>query len=346
MKFVDSAKIFIKSGKGGAGCVSMRREKFIEFGGPNGGDGGRGGSVFLEGDHRLTTLQDFRTHPHQKAGNGMPGMGDNKTGKSGQDKILKVPLGTIIINDETDEVVAEILEESKVQLLKGGKGGLGNAHFKSATNQAPRYAQPGEHGHEMTIRLELKIMADVGLVGFPNAGKSTFISAVSNARPKIADYPFTTLVPNLGVVSISDFKTFVVADIPGIIENAHLGQGLGDQFLRHIQRTSVLAFLIDSSDPVSKPPVDVFKTLLQELKQFSADLPDKKRIVFLTKTDAIRPDLNIEAIIKEFKNMGEELLPISSVARKGLDKACYRLLGLIDEQKLVSFQADKEESQE
>ncbi len=336
MKFVDSAKIFVKSGKGGAGCASMRREKFIEFGGPNGGDGGRGGSVYFEGDSRLTSLQDYRLHPHQKAGNGMPGQGDNKYGKSGEDKIIRVPLGTIIINDDTDEIILEILEENKILLLKGGKGGLGNVHFKSSTNRAPRYAQPGEPGQEMTIRLELKIMADVGLVGFPNAGKSTFISSISNAKPKIADYPFTTLVPNLGVVQVANHKTFVVADIPGIIEDAHLGSGLGDQFLKHIQRTSVLAFLIDSSDLVAKPPVEVYKVLLNELEQYEAELLKKQRIILLTKIDSIREDLDIEKIISEFRELGEELLPISSVSRKGLDRACYRLSDIVDHHRVTS----------
>ncbi len=330
MKFVDTAKIYIKSGKGGAGCASMRREKFIEFGGPNGGDGGRGGSVYLEGDYRMTTLQDFRTHPHQKAGNGVAGMGDNKAGRSGEDKTIKVPLGTIIVNDETEEIITEVLEEKQTLLLKGGKGGLGNTHFKSSTNRAPRYAQPGLPGEEMTIRLELKIMADVGLVGFPNAGKSTFISSISNARPKIADYPFTTLVPNLGVVNIANYKSFVVADIPGIIENAHQGLGLGDQFLKHIQRTSVLAFLVDSSDISGKAPIELFRVLLNELEKFSPDLMQKQRIVLLSKIDAIRDDVNIESTIKEFKAIGEELLPISSVSRKGLDKACYRLSSIVE----------------
>jgi GTP-binding protein len=320
----------------------MRREKFIEFGGPNGGDGGRGGSVYLEGDSRLTSLQDFRLHPHQTAGNGMPGMGDNKFGKAGADKAIKVPLGTIVINDETDEVLMEILEEKSVLLLKGGKGGLGNVHFKSSTNQAPRYAQPGEPGQEMTIRLELKIMADVGLVGFPNAGKSTFISSISNARPKVADYPFTTLVPNLGVVDITNIKSFVVADIPGIIENAHQGLGLGDQFLKHIQRTSVLAFLIDSSDLTGKNPVAEFKILLNELEKFSADLVEKQRIVLLTKIDAIRADLNIETQIKEFRELGEELLPISSVTQKGLNKACRRLSAIVDSHRIRTSSAVSE----
>ena len=334
MKFIDSAKIDIRSGKGGAGCTSMRREKFIEFGGPNGGDGGRGGSVYMIGDQRLTSLQDLRTHPHQRAGAGQAGMGDNKFGRSGEDKIIRVPLGTIVINDETDEIVAEVLEENQILLLKGGKGGLGNTHFKSSTNRAPRYAQPGLPGQDMTIRLELKIMADVGLVGFPNAGKSTLISSVSNARPKIADYPFTTLVPNLGVVHVAGFHTFVVADIPGIIKDAHLGAGLGGQFLKHIQRTSVLAFLIDSSDPSEKTPLEMYQILLGELEQFSADLLDKQRIIFLTKIDAIKESINIAETILQFKEIGEELLPISSVSKKGMDKAIYRLSAIVDHHKL------------
>lgn len=318
----------------------MRREKFIEFGGPNGGDGGRGGDVYIQGDHRLTSLLDFRLHPHQKAENGKSGLGDNKTGRSGEDKIIHVPLGTIIINNETEEIEFEVLDEEPKCLLKGGRGGLGNAHFKSSTNRTPRYAQPGEPSNEMTVRMELKIMADVGLVGFPNAGKSTLISSISNARPKIADYPFTTLVPNLGVVDISGYKSFVVADIPGIIKDSHLGVGLGDRFLKHIQRTSVLAFLIDGSDFNSKSPLDVFKTLLNELNLFSADLLEKRRIVFLTKIDSIRDDLDIKDSIIEFRKMGEELIPISSVARIGLDKACYRMMELVEQNRAKCASAE------
>ena len=329
MKFIDTAKIYIKSGKGGAGCASMRREKFIEFGGPNGGDGGRGGDVSFKGDASLTSLFDLRLHPHQRAGNGVAGMGDQKTGKTGTDKIIRVPLGTIIINDETDEIHHEILEENSYLLLKGGRGGLGNVHFKTSTNRAPRYAQPGEPGNEICVRLELKLIADVGLVGFPNAGKSTFISAISNARPKIADYPFTTLVPNLGVVKVNDYRSFVVADIPGIIEDAHQGTGLGFRFLKHIKRTSVLALLVDSSEFIEIDPLKSFSILLNELSQFSPDLLEKKRIVLLTKTDAIRQDLNIQEIIETFKKEGEEIYPISSVTRKGLERVIYRLADIV-----------------
>ncbi|MCP4751658.1 MAG: GTPase ObgE [Proteobacteria bacterium] len=334
MKFVDTAKIYMKSGKGGAGCASMRREKFIEFGGPNGGDGGRGGDVVFKGDSRLTSLQDLRLHPQQNAGKGMQGMGDRKTGKSGKDKVIRVPLGTIIIDDETDEIYYELLDETPRRLLKGGRGGLGNVHFKSSTNRAPRYAQPGEPGQEMCVRIELKLIADVGLVGLPNVGKSTFISAVSNARPKIADYPFTTLVPNLGVVSVGNYRSIVVADIPGIIKDAHQGAGLGDRFLKHIQRTSVLALLIDSSEFTKQTPMEVFSLLLNEMSRFSPDLMEKKRIVLLTKIDSRREDLDIEKTMQEFQRQGEEIFSISSVARMGLDKVIYRLADIVEENRV------------
>lgn len=339
MKFIDTAKLKIKSGKGGPGCASMRREKYIEFGGPNGGDGGRGGSVYIVGNPSLTSLYDLRLHPHQKAGIGTAGMGDQKTGKSGKDKIINVPYGTIIIDNDTDEICMEILSDSKYLLLNGGKGGLGNVHFKSSTNRAPRYAQPGEPGSEMTIRLELKLIADVGLVGLPNAGKSTLISSISNARPKIADYPFTTLVPNLGVVSIDSFKSFVVADIPGIIEDAHKGTGLGDRFLKHIQRTSVLALLIDTSSLNELDPIKTYEVLLKELSNFSADLTIKKRIILLTKLDAVSPELDIEETIQDFKQRGEEVYPISSVSRKGLDKLIYRLNEIVETEKSIASEA-------
>jgi len=321
----------------------MRREKFIEFGGPNGGDGGRGGNVFFQGDARLTSLFDLRLHPHQRAGNGMAGMGDQKTGKAGADKIISLPLGTVVINDNTDEVLMEILSEKTELVLKGGRGGLGNVHFKSSTNRAPRYAQPGESGQEMCVRLELKLIADVGLVGFPNAGKSTFIASISNARPKIADYPFTTLVPNLGVVKVNDYRTFVVADIPGIIENAHQGTGLGDRFLKHIQRTAVLAFLVDCSGYYdNRHPIEAFTVLLNELRRFSDDLTEKQRIVLLTKIDAVRQDLDLQNTIDQFKNMGEEVYPISSVTGKGLEQLIIRLADIVEMNRLRTSRIDEE----
>lgn len=333
MKFVDRVKVFLSSGKGGAGCASMRHEKFIEFGGPDGGDGGKGGDVYIRGAHRLTSLQDLRFNPHQKAKNGLPGQGKQMTGRGGEDKIIEVPLGTIVINDETDEIICEVLKEESYRVLKGGRGGLGNVHFKTSTNRAPRHCQPGEPGQEMTVRMELKIMADVGLVGFPNAGKSTFISSISNARPKIADYPFTTLVPNLGVVSVSGYKSFVVADIPGIIEDAHAGVGLGDRFLKHIQRTSVLAFLIDCSEFTEHEPVEAYKILYNELKQYSEDLTEKKRIVLLTKVDSLSSQINLEELIRKFKELGEHAFPISSVARKGTQHVVFHLSKLVDDEK-------------
>ena len=329
VQFVDTARIEIASGNGGPGCASMRREKFVEFGGPNGGDGGKGGDVLVQGDPDLTSLLDLRMNHWQRAKNGQGGMSAQKTGKAGEDKIIRVPFGTLLHDEETGEILAEVLDETPILLLKGGKGGLGNVHFKTSTNRAPRYCQPGLPGQEMAIRIELKIMADVGLVGFPNAGKSTWISTISNARPKVADYPFTTLTPKLGVVQVG-YKTFVVADIPGIIEGAHLGIGLGDQFLRHIQRTKCLAFLVDASYLAEKPPIETFKILLEELEKFSPDLLDKPRVVLLTKTDALAEELNIDQLVEEFKAMGEEMLPLSSVSGDGVEKAKYRLFEFVE----------------
>ena len=314
VKFVDTVKVFVESGNGGRGCSSMRHEKYVEFGGPNGGDGGRGGDVHIQGSSRMTSLQDLRLHPHQKAKNGMPGLGDQKNGKAGDNKLIEVPLGTIVCDEETSEIYCEVLEEKSYLLLKGGKGGLGNMHFKSSIKRAPRYAQPGLPGQSLTIRLELKIMADVGLVGFPNAGKSTFISAVSNARPKIADYPFTTLRPNLGIVSYRDEKSFVIADIPGIIEGAHEGKGLGLRFLRHIERNSILLFLVPSD---SKDIKKEYFILLNELKQYNPELLDKSRLLAITKSDLLDEELT-----QEIKNDLPDIsyVFISSITNKGLTK--------------------------
>lgn len=313
--------------------MSMRREKYIRFGGPDGGDGGKGGDVYIQGDRKFSSLLDLRVHPHQKAGNGTAGMGDQKTGKSGNNKIIRVPLGTTIINDETEEIHLDILDDKSHLLLKGGRGGLGNMHFKSSRNQTPRYAQPGEEGQEMCIRLELKLIADVGLVGFPNAGKSTLISTISNARPKIADYPFTTIMPNLGVVKAGNFSTFLVADIPGIIKGAHLGAGLGDQFLRHIRRTSVLAFLIDCSFIAEHSPIDTYNTLKNELGSYSPDLLQKQRIIYLTKIDAVNENLDLNDVQNELTAMGEEAYAISSVTGSGMDKLVYRLSEIVEADK-------------
>ncbi len=281
--FVDYIKIYCRSGKGGAGSVHFLRAKYVPKGGPDGGDGGRGGHVILKGNSNLWTLLHLRYTRHVYAEEGAPGRGQGKTGAQGKDVFIEVPLGTLARNAETGEIMAEITEHGQeIVLLNGGKGGLGNIHFKTSVNQAPRYAQPGEPAIEAPVIMELKILADVGLVGFPNAGKSTLLSVVSAAKPEIADYPFTTLVPNLGMVPYRDQKSFVMADIPGIIEGAHEGRGLGHRFLRHIERNSVLLFLVpfDSND-VKKE----YEILLKELRMYNPELLDKRRVLAITKCD-------------------------------------------------------------
>ena len=284
MKFLDLAKVYIRSGGGGSGCVSFRREKFIEFGGPDGGDGGDGGSVWAEAVEGLNTLIDYRYQQHFFAKSGQPGMGNQKTGKSGDDIVLKVPLGTEIIDEDEETVLADLTEPGqRVLIAQGGNGGWGNLRFKSSTNRAPARANPGQPGVERTIWLRLKLIADAGLVGLPNAGKSTFLAAVSNARPKIADYPFTTLVPNLGVVGV-DGAEFVMADIPGLIEGASEGRGLGDQFLAHVERCSVLLHLVDgTSSTITKD----YRTIVHELESYAETLADKPRVLALNKIDAL-----------------------------------------------------------
>lgn len=284
MKFLDLSKVYIRSGGGGAGCVSFRREKFIEFGGPDGGDGGGGGSVFAEAVEGLNTLIDFRYQQHFFAKSGQPGMGAQRTGKTADDVILKVPLGTEILDEDEETVIADLVTVGqRVQLARGGNGGWGNLAFKSSTNRSPTRANPGQEGVERTIWLRLKLIADAGLVGLPNAGKSTFLAAVSNARPKIADYPFTTLVPNLGVVGI-DGAEFVMADIPGLIEGASEGRGLGMQFLAHVERCKVLLHLVDgTSSTITKD----YRTIVTELEAYAEELGDKHRVVALNKCDAL-----------------------------------------------------------
>jgi GTPase len=284
MKFLDLARVYIRSGGGGAGCVSFRREKFVEFGGPDGGDGGNGGSVWAVAVEGLNTLIDYRYQQHFFAKSGQPGMGAQRTGKSGDDIIMKVPLGTEILDEDEETVIADLVNPGdRVELAHGGNGGWGNLRFKSSTNRAPARANPGQEGVERTIWLRLKLIADAGLVGLPNAGKSTFLAAVSNARPKIADYPFTTLVPNLGVVGI-DGAEFVMADIPGLIEGAHEGRGLGIQFLAHVERCKVLLHLVDgTSSTITKD----YRTIVTELEAYSDVLGDKARIVALNKCDAL-----------------------------------------------------------
>lgn len=288
MKFLDLAKIYIRSGGGGSGCVSFRREKFIEFGGPDGGNGGRGGDVWAEAVDGLNTLIDFRYQQHFFAKSGQGGMGSQRTGKDGDDVVIKVPVGTEILEEDQDTVIADLTEVGqRVLLAKGGNGGFGNMHFKSSTNRAPRHANPGLAGVERTLWLRLKLIADAGLLGLPNAGKSTFLAKVSNARPKIADYPFTTLHPNLGVVGI-DGKEFVIADIPGLIEGASEGKGIGDRFLGHVERSSVLLHLVDgTADDVARDA----RTILTELAKYSPEMLDKPRVTALNKIDALDDEL-------------------------------------------------------
>ncbi len=315
MKFLDLAKVYIRSGGGGAGCVSFRREKFIEYGGPDGGDGGRGGDVWAEAVDGLNTLIDFRYQQHFFARTGQHGMGSQRTGAGGEDVVLRVPVGTEILEEDGETLVADMTEVgSRVLLAKGGNGGFGNLHFKSSTNRAPRHANPGLPGVERTLWLRLKLIADAGLLGMPNAGKSTFLATVSNARPKVADYPFTTLVPNLGVAHV-DGHEFVIADIPGLIEGASEGRGLGDQFLGHVERSAVLMHLIDGT---ATDPAEDARIILAELAAYSPALAGKPRVTVLNKTDALPEDL-IEDIRAQVEAVtGGPVLLMSSVANKGV----------------------------
>ena len=311
--FIDYAEIHIRAGKGGDGCISFRREKFIPKGGPDGGDGGRGGNVVIQADENLHTLQDIVHHRIFRADSGGKGQGGNMTGKDAEDIVILVPVGTIVKSLETEEVLADLVEKGqRFVAAKGGKGGKGNWRFRTPTNRTPRHAEPGEAGEDGRIGLELKVLADVGLVGFPNAGKSTLLASVSAAKPKIANYPFTTLTPNLGIVKLADFKSLVLADIPGLIEGAHEGKGLGIQFLKHIERTKVLAFLIDvQSEDYEKE----YATLKQELRSFNKELLKRKRIVILTKLDTTdKPPKKTK--MKD----GTSVYMISSVAHLGLEK--------------------------
>ena len=312
--FVDYVKICCRSGKGGAGSKHFHRDRTTAKGGPDGGDGGRGGHVILRGNKQIWTLLNLKYRKHVIAEHGDPGSANLKTGKNGKDEILEVPLGTVAKDAETGEFICEITSDGEeIVLLQGGKGGLGNNHFKSSTNQAPRYAQPGESGKEEWKILELKVLADVGLVGFPNAGKSTLLSVVSAAKPEIANYPFTTLVPNLGIVAYRDHKSFVMADIPGIIEGAHKGKGLGHRFLRHIERNAVLLFMIpaDSDDILEE-----YQILLNELGQYNPDLLDKERILAITKCDLLDDELMTE--LKDEFPKDVKVVCISSVSQQGL----------------------------
>lgn len=323
MKFLDEAKIFIKSGDGGAGCTSFRREKFIEFGGPDGGNGGRGGDVVFQAVSNLNTLIDFRYHQHFKADKGEHGRGESRTGSSGKPLIINVPVGTQILAENKETLLADFTEEGQqLLLLKGGDGGFGNEHFKSSTNRAPRKLTPGWPGEEMWVWLRLKLIADVGLVGLPNAGKSTFLSVVSRAKPKIADYPFTTLVPNLGVVYIHNTE-FVMADVPGLIEGAHEGVGLGTRFLGHVERCKAILHLIDGTH---ENIVEAYRVIRRELELYGQDLAVKPEILALNKCDALTAEAIAEKLAFLEKETGKKALPLSSISHLGVDQVLKALL--------------------
>jgi len=328
MKFLDEAKVYIQSGAGGNGCVSFRREKFIEFGGPNGGDGGRGGDVVVEAVTGLNTLIDYRYQQHFKAQRGGNGMGKDRHGANGRDVVMKVPVGTQVYEEDGETLLADLTEiGQRVTIAKGGNGGFGNAYFKSSTNRAPRHANPGQPGQELTIRLRLKLIADAGLVGLPNAGKSTFLASVTAAKPKIADYPFTTLHPQLGVVRV-DEREFVLADLPGLIEGAHEGVGLGDRFLGHTERCRVLLHLVDgNSDDAGRD----YKTVRAELEAYGHGLEDKPEIVALSKSDSMTPEQIKTQTAKLKRACKKTPLVLSSASGKGVPEVLRALFKVIDE---------------
>jgi len=336
MKFLDQAKIYIRSGNGGAGCVSFRREKFIEFGGPDGGDGGRGGVVIAECVDGLNTLIDYRYQQHFKAKTGGHGMGKNRTGANGADVILKVPVGTQIFDEDNETLLADLTQVGqRVVLARGGNGGFGNAHFKSSTNRAPRHANPGQPGEERTLWLRLKLIADAGLVGLPNAGKSTLLAAVSAAKPKIADYPFTTLHPQLGVVSI-DGREFVLADIPGLIEGAHAGVGLGDRFLGHVERCRALLHLVDATGLHAG---EAYKTVRAELTAYGHGLADKPEIIALNKADAVDADELKRQAARLKRAAGRAPLILSGATGQGAPEAMRALAAVIDQARTATAAA-------
>lgn len=335
MKFVDEVRIYVKAGDGGNGCVSFRREKFIPKGGPDGGDGGKGGDVILQADAQLSTLLDL-TYPGQfSAKRGAHGRGKNQTGRDGENLIIKVPVGTVVKDDETGEVLEDLIFDGQIFVAaKGGKGGRGNARFATATNRAPRYAEKGEKGEERYLKLELKLLADVGLVGYPNVGKSTLLSKITSAKPKIASYPFTTLIPNLGVVEREGERAFIVADIPGLIEGAQRGVGLGLRFLRHIERTRLLIHLLDISQNGPRNPISDFNSINKELEAYDSSLAKKTQIVVLNKIDIPSVREKASDIEREFEKIGRKLYLISAKTGEGIEElidAVYVGLKKIDE---------------
>lgn len=343
MKFVDQVLIEARSGDGGRGCVSFRREKFVEMGGPDGGDGGRGGDIYFVIDPSLTTLLDFRYQRHHRAKNGMPGLGKDMHGRGGGDLYLNVPAGTLVFDDETGEQLLDLTEPGKqVLFLKGGIGGRGNARFKTSRNRAPRHAQPGMPGEVRQLRLELKLLADVGLIGLPNAGKSTLISVISAAKPKISDYPFTTLVPNLGVVDLGD-RTMVIADIPGLIEGASEGHGLGTRFLRHVERTDLFLHLVDLSMLQTGDPVENFALINTELERYDPKLASKPQLVVFNKIDIPEVKEQAEELKPGFVAQGHEVFLISAVTREGVKELVQATAARLAESRAQAQAAEPED---
>jgi GTP-binding protein len=330
--FIDRAKIHVQGGNGGNGVTAFRREKFVPRGGPSGGDGGRGGDVVIVADASLNTLLHLRYNPRHIAERGLHGEGSNRSGHTGEDLVVRVPVGTQIFDSDTEELLADLDHDGRQWLAaKGGRGGFGNAHFTSSTNRAPRYHQDGGKGEERDLQLELKLLADVGLVGFPNAGKSTFISTVSAAKPKIADYPFTTLEPNLGVVDLGDFKTFVIADIPGLIEGAHTGAGLGDRFLRHVERTKLLLHLVDVSSMSGRETVSDYETVNHELASYNPELAERPQFVVATKLDALDERERLESLKNRVEEEGKPFFAISSATGEGVRELINAIALKLDE---------------
>lgn len=346
MKFVDYAKVHVKAGDGGRGCVSFRREKYVPKGGPDGGDGGRGGHIVFRATRELNTLLDLRYKREYHAQRGQHGMGKKMHGRDGKDLEILVPVGTVLKDADTGEILYDLDEEGKAAVVaRGGRGGLGNSHFATPTRQVPRFAQPGEEGEEKSLVIELKLLADVGLIGLPNAGKSTLISVISSARPKIADYPFTTLVPNLGVVKFEDHRSFVVADIPGLIEGAHRGTGLGFQFLRHVERTSILLHLVDVSEMGQGDPVENLRKINKELELYSPELAEKPRVVIASKTDAAGDGKRLEGLAEYCREKSMVFFAVSAVTGKGTKELVSYLAARMEEQKDAAGNPDNPPSQ-
>jgi GTPase len=337
MLFIDQAEIHVKSGRGGDGCVSFRREKYVPKGGPDGGDGGDGGGVYLQVDPQLSTLADFTGRQHWLAKPGRPGSGNNRAGRNGQDMVVSVPPGTLVYDRDNDVLLKDMVEpESRVCVARGGRGGRGNARFASPTHQTPRESERGANGEERWLRLELKLLADVGVIGLPNAGKSTLLSRVSQARPKIANYPFTTLVPNLGIVDLPGYRRFVMADLPGLIEGAHEGVGLGDQFLRHIERTRVVLHLVDLFPMAGQPaPAEAYRTIRRELEKYSTVLAAKPELIVANKLD-IAGRLDPPEVTALRESLGRDVLAISAVSGWGVEELANRLWSLLEEEKAAA----------